>query len=132
MSGAVSFVLGLLGFGAAGGISAGQNAAENKRIARSPSTSVWDTDAATLAMRQRVRKEYYSIHDGCPNCLGKFRWEYPSGPYMHSKERNWFKAHLDAQGIPYDNEILDEVCHINFDKNQIALMYSAGKRRRWF
>jgi len=83
-------------------------------------------------MRQRVRKEYYSIHDGCPNCLGKFRWEYPSGPYMHSKERNWFKAHLDAQGIPYDNEILDEVCHINGDKAGIELMYSAGKRRRWF
>ena len=38
MSGAVSFVLGLLGLGAAGGINAGQNAAENKRIARSPST----------------------------------------------------------------------------------------------
>ena len=35
MSGAVSFVLGLLGLGAAGGINAGQNAAENKRIARS-------------------------------------------------------------------------------------------------
>lgn len=57
---------------------------------------------------------------------------YPSGPYMHSKERNWFKAHLDAQGIPYDNEILDEVCHINGDKAGIELMYSAGKRRRWF
>lgn len=132
MSGAVSFVLGLLGFEVAGGVSAAQNASENKRVTRSPSTSVWDTDAKTLAMRQRVWKERMAIHDCCPNCLGKFQHEYPSGRYMHSKERNWFKAHLDAKGIPYDDEILDEVSHVNFDKNQIALMYSAGKRRRWF
>ena len=133
MSGAVSFVLGLLGLGAAAGVSAVQDAGINKKKDQVAGIHCWEGDTETLQMRRRVRDEWMSLHGGGPNCLGKWPSEYPTGRYMHSKYRYWFKAHLDAKGIPYDDEILDEVSHVNGDRNNIALMYSAGKKRRgWF
>lgn len=133
MSGAVSFVLGLLGLGAAAGVSAVQDAGINKRKDQVAGIHCWEGDTETLQMRRRVYDEWMNLHGGGPNCLGKWPSEYPTGRYMHSKYRYWFKAHLDAKGIPYDDEILDEVSHVNGDKNRIALMYSAGKKRRgWF
>ena len=103
MSGAVSFVLGLLGLGAATGVSAVQDAGINKKKDQVAGFHCWEGDPETLKMRRRVRDEWMS------------------------------KAHLDAKGIPYDDEILDEVSHVNGDRNNIALMYSAGKKRRgWF
>lgn len=130
MSGAVSFVLGLLGLGAAAGVSAVQDAGINKKKDQVAGIHCWEGDTETLQMRRRVYDEWMSLHGGGPNCLGKWPSEYPTGRYMHSKYRYWFKAHLDAKGIPYDDEILDEVSHVNGDKNRIALMYSAGKKRR--
>lgn len=133
MSGAVSFVLGLLGLGAAGGVSVGQSISENKRVSQLPGAKVWNADGETNRMYERVRKEWMSLHGGGINCLGKWPSEYPTGRYQHSQHRNWFKAHLEAKGIPYDDEILDEVSHVNGDKVRIDMMYSAGKKRRgWF
>lgn len=133
MSGAVSFVLGLLGLGAATGVSAVQDAGINKKKDQVAGIHCWEGDPETLKMRRRVRDEWMSLHGGGPNCLGKWPSEYPTGRYLHSKYRYWFKAHLDAKGIPYDDEILDEVSHVNGDRNNIALMYSARKKRRgWF
>ena len=40
MSGAVSFVLGLLGLGAAGGVSVGQSISDNKRVSQLPGANV--------------------------------------------------------------------------------------------
>ena len=133
MSGAVSFVLGLLGLGAAAGVSAVQDAGINKKKDQVAGIHCWEGDTETLQMRRRVRDEWMSLHGGGPNCLGKWPSEYRTERYMHSKYRYWFKAHLDAKGIPYDDEILDEVSHVNGDRNSIALMYSAGKKRHsWF
>ena len=133
MSGAVSFVLGLLGLGAATGVGIGQNASINKKLSQLPGANCWEGDPETLKMRRRVYDEWMSLHGGGPNCLGKWPSEYPTGRYLHSKYRYWFKAHLDAKGIPYDDEILDEVSHVNGDKIRIDMMYSAGKKRHgWF
>ena len=133
MSGAVSFVLGLLGLGASGAVSAGQSMSEKKRISESPSVQCWNADSETLRMRERVSKEWMSLHGGGINCLGKWPSEYPSGPYQHSRHRNWFKAHLEAQGIPYDNEILDEVTHINGERARKQMIENACRKahRGW-
>ena len=112
MSGAVSFVLGLLGLGASGAVSAGQSMSDKKRASQLPSVQCWNTDSETLQMRERVYKEWMSLHGGGLNCLDKWPSEYPGGPYQHSHHRNWFRAHLEAQKIPYDDEILDEVTGI--------------------
>ena len=134
MSGAVSFVLGMLGLGAAGAVSAGEHVSMNKKVAEYKRESGWDATGERARMYERVRKERRSIHDGCPNCLGKFRREYPSGQYLHSRDRNWFKAHLDAKGIPYDDIILDEVSGVNDDKRWIRMteQHHRKARRGWF
>lgn len=130
MSGAIAFIKGVLGLVAAAGVSVGQEASYAKKAAQIPSMN---PSAETSALLKRVRDERMKIYDGCPNCLGKFKWEYPSGPYMHSRERNWLKAHLDAKGIPYNNEVLDIVSHVEGDKVGIQLLKEAGKKRRgWF
>lgn len=132
MSGAVSFVLGLLGLGTSGAVSAGQSMSEKKRVAELPSVQCWNADGETLRMRERVYKEWMSL--GNLNCLGKFPSEYPGGPYQHSRHRNWFRAHLDAQGIPYDNEILDEVTGINGERVRKQLLEDTCRRahNKWF
>lgn len=131
MSGAISFVLGMLGLGAAGAVSAGESASLNKRVEEHNRMSGADATGERRLMYDRVWKEKRSIHDGCPNCLGKWRCEYPTGRYMHSQTRNWFKAHLDAKGIPYDDIILDEVSGVNSDKRAIKMMQQAGTRKRF-
>lgn len=130
MSGAIAFIKGVLGLAAAAGVSAGQEASYAKRAAQTPGMN---PSAETSALLRRVREERLKIHDGCPNCLGKRISEYPTGPYMHSQERNWLRAHLDAKGIPYNDEVLDEVSHVNWDRirNQM-LERDLRKARGWF
>lgn len=72
MSGAVSFVLGLLGLGAATGVSAVQDAGINKKKDQVAGIHCWEGDPETLKMRRRVRDEWMSLHGGGPNCLGKW------------------------------------------------------------
>lgn len=132
MSGAMSFVLGILGLGTAGAVHTGQSISQSKRVAEMNRMSGADATGDRRQMYDRVRKERWSIHDGQPNCLGKHTWDYPGGLYMHSQDRNWFQAHLDAKGIPYDDIILDEVSGVNFDKLQIKMLDDTinGRRRR--
>lgn len=132
MSGAVSFVLGLLGLGAAGGVNVGQSISENKRVSQVPGIDVWDADTETNKMRERVYKEWMNL--GSINCLGKWPSEYPTGRYQHSQRRNWFRAHLEAKGIPYDDEILDEVTGINGERSRMRMIDDARRRARnkWF
>lgn len=59
MSGAVSFVLGLLGLGAAGGINLGQSVSQKKKEAELAEMYGWnETDIEVKKMRERVRKEW--------------------------------------------------------------------------
>lgn len=139
MSGAVSFVLGLLGLGASAGISAGQSIGLAKRKAELDqiyTAQAADRSNADLRqMHDRVRKEWWSIPDCHPNCLGKWPHQYPTGPYMHSQEKFWFRDHLKAKGIPYDDAILDEVCGVNYDKlmqKQLDDAVHGRNRCRWF
>ena len=55
------------------------------------------------------------------------------GSYYQTKF--WFRDHLNARGIPYDDAILDEVCGVNYEKLMNKMLDDAvhGKRRRrWF
>ena len=137
MSGAVSFVLGLRGLGASGAVSAGQSIGQAKK--RAELDEIYKAQAADRSnaelrqMHDRVRKEWWSIPDCHPNCLGKWPQDYHSnlGPYYQTKY--WFRDHLKAKGIPYDDEILDEVCGVNYEKLLKKRMFEAGKKRRgWF
>ena len=139
MSGAISFVLGLLGFGASAGVSVGQSIGQAKRQAEVD--QIYKAQAADRSnaerrrMHDRVREEWYKIPDCHPNCLGKWPQDYPScrGPYYQTKY--WFRDHLKAKGIPYDDEILDEVCGVNYEKllnKRLDDAVHGRNRRRWF
>ena len=55
------------------------------------------------------------------------------GPYYQTKF--WFRDHLNAKGIPYDDAILDEVCGVNYEKLMNKMLDDAvhgRRRRRWF
>lgn len=137
MSGAISFVLGLLGFGTSAGVSAGQSIGQAKKqvemdqIYKAQAEDRYDADLRQ--MHDRVRKEWYNIPDCHPNCLGKWPQDYPSGMGLYYRDKFWFRDHLKAKGIPYDDEILDEVCGVNYEKLLKKRMYEAGKKRRgWF
>lgn len=120
MSGAVSFVLGLLGFGAAGGVSAVQGVSQAKKQAEldkiDVARAVDRTNAELRQMHDRVRKEWWSIPDCHPNCIGKWPSDYPNGKGPYYQTKYWFRDHLKAKGIPYDDAILDEVSGVNYEK----------------
>lgn len=133
MSGAVSFVLGLLGFGAAGGVSAVQGVSQAKKQAEldkiDVARAVDRTNAELRQMHDRVRKEWWSIPDCHPNCLGKWRSAYPSGKGPYYQTKYWFRDHLQAKGIPYDDAILDEVSGVNYEKLLKKRLNDACKKR---
>ncbi len=136
MSGAVSFVLGLLGLGASGAVSAGQAISQQKKKDELAEMYGWnETDVEVKKMRERVRKEWWSIPDCHPNCLGKWPQDYPDhlGPYYQTKF--WFRDHLKAKGIPYDDVILNDVCGVNYEKllkKRLDDAVHGRNRRRWF
>ena len=133
MAGAFSLFLGMLGLGAAGAVSAGQNAKIKKADYQYGEEHGLHGTSEVLQMRERVRKEWWSIPDCHPNCLGKWPSAYSDrmGPYYQTKF--WFRDHLNAKGIPYDDAILDEVCGVNYEKLMNKMLMEAGKkRRRWF
>lgn len=75
ISGAISFFLGLFGLGAAGAVNAGQNISQSKKQAEFDqiytARAADRSDADLRQMHERVRKEWWSIPDCHPNCLGK-------------------------------------------------------------
>mgnify|MGYP004534034011 CR=1 FL=1 len=130
MSGAVSFVLGLLGFGAAGGIDVCRSAKHRKKAAEMAEMYGWnEKNTDILAMRERVRKEWWSIPDNHPNCLGKWQCSYPNDKGLYYQTKYWFKDHLDAKGIPYDDVVLDDVCGVNYEKLLKEQVNESCKRR---
>lgn len=139
MSGAISFFLGLFGLGAAGAVNAGQNISQSKKQAELDqiytAQAANRSDADLRQMHERVRKEWQSVPDCHPNCLGKWPSAYSDrmGPYYQTKF--WFRDHLNAKGIPYDDAILDEVCGVNYEKLMNKMLDDAvhgRRRRRWF
>lgn len=137
MSGAISFFLGLFGLGAAGAVNAGQNISQSKKQAELDqiytARAADRSDADLRQMHDRVRKEWWSIPEFHPNCLGKWPQDYPSGMGLYYRDKFWFRDHLKAKGIPYDDEILDEVCGVNYEKLLKKRLFEAGKKRRcWF
>lgn len=136
MSGAVSFVLGLLGLGASGAVNAKNGIEQMKKQAEFDQVyaarAADRSDSEIRQMHDRVRKEWRSVPDGHPNCLGKWPHDYASnlGPYYQTKF--WFRDHLNAKGIPYDDAILDEVCGVNYEKLMNKMLDDAvhGRRRR--
>ena len=137
MSGAISFVLGLLGFGASAGVSAGQSIGQAKKQAeldqlyKAQAEDLYNSELRQ--MHDRVRKELYNIPDCHPNCLGKWPQDYSSSMGLYYRDKFWFRDHLKAKGIPYDDEILDEVCGVNYEKLLKKRLFKAGKKRRgWF
>lgn len=133
MSGAVSFVLGLLGLGASGAVSARQNMSENKKIAEYKAAYGYDADTETQKMYKRVEEEWWIMCKRSRNCLNE-TWLDPNSHVRPTiRRKNWFRRHLEAKGIPYDEVILDRVTGVTAEKRQIEMMYSAGKKRRgWF
>ena len=137
MSGAITFVLGLLGFGASAGVSAGQSIGQANRQAESDqiykARAADRSNAELRKIHDRVREEWWSIPDCHPNCLGKWPQDYSSSMGLYYRDKFWFRDHLKAKGIPYDDEILDEVCGVNYEKLLKKRLYEAGKKRRsWF
>lgn len=117
MSGAFSFVLGMLGFGASGAVSVGQSVSRAKKKAELDEMyGRNERDPKVIEMRERVRKEWWSIPDNHPNCLGKWPHDYPGHLGYYYQTKFWFKAHLEAKGIPYDDVILNDVCGVNYEK----------------
>lgn len=139
MSGAVSFVLGLLGLGASGAVNAKNGIEQMKKQAELDQIyTAQATDRSNSEIRQmhdRVRKEWHNIPDCHPNCLGKWPHDYSDrmGPYYQTKF--WFRDHLNAKSIPYDDAILDEVCGVNYEKLMNKMLDDAvhdRRRRRLF
>ena len=128
MSGAVSFVLGLLGFGAAGGVSAVQGVSQRKQEAELAEMYGWNADTETQKMRKRVEEEWRQIASWNHNCLGE-TWYLPDScmsiPMMRKR---WFRRHLEAKGIPYDEVILDKVTGVSFERLQKQMLNDVRHR----
>ena len=120
MSGAVSFVLGLLGLGAAGAVSAGQNAKIKKADYQYGEEHGLHGTSEVLQMRERVRREWWDICGKTYNACNKPASAYGNPykvPYCYCKKR-WFIAHLNEKGIPYDDVVVNDVTGVTFYERQ--------------
>lgn len=129
MSGAVSFVLGLLGFGAAGGVSAVQGVSQRKKEAEQ--AEIYgdnNVDAETRKMRKHVEEEWWQICSWSHNCLGEC-WYIP-GSHMSTAmmRKRWFRRHLEAKGIPYDDVVLNNVTGVSFERLQQKMLNDVRHR----
>lgn len=120
MSGAVSFVLGLLGLGAAGGISAGQSMSQKKAIHQAVEEMGYVGTPEVLRMRARVRKEWWDMCGDHYNACKKCKLDYGDPwktPMCYLKKR-WFIAHLNEKGIPYDDLVVNDVTGVRYYEHQ--------------
>ena len=131
MSGAIAFIEGLFGLAAASGISAGQSVSQAKRDAEYRAAYGLDADTETKKMRKRVEEEWWVMCRRTRNCLGETFVDSPGR--LTIRRKNWFRRHLEAKGIPYDEIVLDNCCGITAERAQMELLKNAGKKRRgWF
>ena len=128
MSGAVSFVLGLLGFGAAGGVSAVQGVSQRKKEAELAEMYGWNADTETQKMRKRVEEEWRQIASWNHNCLGETLYLPDSCMSIPMMRKRWFRRHLEAKGIPYDEVILDKVTGVSFERLQKQMLNDVRHR----
>lgn len=120
MSGAVSFVLGLLGLGAAGGVSVGQRVSQKKAIHQAVEEMGYVGTPEVLRMRERVRKEWWDMCGDHYNACKKCKLDYgdPWKTPMCRLTKRWFVAHLEAKGIPYDDVVVNDVTGVTFYEHQ--------------
>jgi hypothetical protein len=120
MSGAVSFVLGLLGLGASGAVSAGQSMSRKKADYEFGEAYGYHGTPDVLQMRERVRKEWWSICGKTYNACERPASSYGTPgktPWCYLKKR-WFIDHLNKKGIPYDDLVVDDVTGVTFYERQ--------------
>ena len=107
MAGAFSFVLGIFGLGAAGAVSAGQNAKIKKADYQYGEEHGLHGTSEVLQMRERVRKEWWSIcgktYNACERPASSYG-DLSRTPWCYLKKR-WFignrqiSRRMDTHGI---------------------------------
>ena len=116
MSGAASFVLGLLGLGASAGINAGQSIKQKKADYQYGEECGLHGTPDVLRMRERVRKEWWDVcgkvYNACEKPVSYYGSPYKT-PLCYCKKR-WFIAHLNEKGIPYDDVVVNDVTGVRY------------------
>ena len=120
MSGAASFVLGLLGLGASAGINAGQSIKQKKAVHKAVEEMGYVGTPDVLRMRERVRKEWWDMCGNHYNACKKCKLDYgdPWKTPMCYLTKRWFIAHLNEKGIPYDDVVVNDVTGVTYYLHQ--------------
>ena len=120
MSGAASFVLGLLGLGASAGINAGQSIKQKKAVHKAVEEMGYVGTPDVLRMRERVRKEWWDMCGNHYNACKKCKLDYgdPWKTPMCYLTKRWFIAHLNEKGIPYDDVVVNDVTGVTYYEHQ--------------
>ena len=120
MSGAASFVLGLLGLGASAGINAGQSIKQKKAVHKAVEEMGYVGTPDVLRMRERVRKEWWDMCGNHYNACKKCKLDYgdPWKNQMCYLTKRWFIAHLNEKGIPYDDVVVNDVTGVTYYEHQ--------------
>lgn len=120
MSGAASFVLGLLGLGASAGVSAKQSINRKKADYQYGEECGLHGTPEVLRMRERVRKEWWAMCGNHYNACGKSKLDYgdPWKTPMCSLTKRWFVAHLKEKGIPYDDVVVNDETGVRYYEHQ--------------
>ena len=115
-----SLILSMLGLGAAGAVSAGQNAKIKKADYQYGEEHGLHGTSEVLQMRERVRKEWWSIcgktYNACERPASSYG-DLSRTPWCYLKKR-WFIDHLNKKGIPYDDLVVDDVTGVTFYESQ--------------
>ena len=116
MAGAFSLFLGMLGLGAAGAVSAGQNAKIKKADYQYGEEHGLHGTSEVLQMRERVRKEWWDMCGNHYNACHKSKLDYgnPWKTPMCYLTKRWFVAHLREKDIPYDDVVVNDVTGVCF------------------
>ena len=120
MSGAASFVLGLLGLGASAGINAGQSIKQKKAVHKAVEEMGYVGTPDVLRMRERVRKEWWDMCGNHYNACKKCKLDYvdPWKTPLCYLTKRWFIAHLNEKGIPYDDVVVTDVTGVTYYEAQ--------------
>lgn len=92
----------MLGLGAAGAVSAGQNAKIKKADYQYGEEHGPHGTSEVLQMRERPASSYGNLS---------------RTPWCYLKKR-WFIDHLNKKGIPYDDLVVDDVTGVTFYESQ--------------
>lgn len=120
MASAFSLFLGLFGLGAAGAVSAGQNAKIKKADYQYGEEHGLHGTSEVLQMRERVRKEWWDMCGNHYNACHKSKSDYgnPWKTPMCYLTKRWFVAHLKEKDIPYDDVVVNDVTGVCYYEHQ--------------